>query len=129
MPRLFHRPPKYRLHKSTNQAIVSFNGKKIHLRPYGSERSHQKYQEILKQWQEQRHQQRPATAEKATSEEVVKQAITTETLRDKRRHGLPISIDELVLVYRRHARSSYAAYDIYRTNGTLTHDRICGIQG
>ena len=48
MPRLFHRPPLYRLHKSTKQAVVSFFGNKIYLGPYGSPRSHERYQEILK---------------------------------------------------------------------------------
>ena len=31
MPRLVHRPPKYSLHKSTNQAVVHHQGKKVFL--------------------------------------------------------------------------------------------------
>ena len=60
MPRLFHRPPKYRLHKSTNQAIVSLAGKRIYLGPYGSARSHQKYQEVIQAWQAARHERQAA---------------------------------------------------------------------
>ena len=115
MPRLFHRPPKYRLHKSTKQAIVSFNGQKIHLGPYGSERSHQKYQEILKQWEVWRHQQKkPADSDSAS--QALADAITPATLREKRRHGLTVTIDELVLVYRRHT------HEYYRKNGKVTRE-------
>ncbi|QDT68765.1 hypothetical protein MalM25_16900 [Planctomycetes bacterium MalM25] len=45
MPRLFHTPPKYRRHKSTQQAIVEFGGKRIYLGPYGSAKSHERYQQ------------------------------------------------------------------------------------
>ncbi len=55
MPRLFHRPPKYRFHKTTKQAVVSFFGKHIYLGPYGSHRSHQRYQEVLEEWDTARH--------------------------------------------------------------------------
>ena len=48
MPRLVHRPPAYRRHKSTQQAVVSFLGKKVYLGPYGSPHSHARYQELLK---------------------------------------------------------------------------------
>ena len=47
MPRLFHQPPKYRLHRSTKQAVISYFGKVIQLGPYGSEQSHQRYQELV----------------------------------------------------------------------------------
>jgi len=115
MPRLFHRPPKYRLHKSTKQAIVSFNGQKIHLRPYGSVRSHQKYQGILKQWQAERHSREKPNSEKSR-QQALADAITPVTLRQKRLHGLTVTIDELVLVYRRHT------YEYYRKNGEVTRE-------
>lgn len=54
MPRLFHRPPKYRFHKTTKQAIVSFFGKTFHIGPYGSQKSHERYQELLKEWEQRR---------------------------------------------------------------------------
>ena len=50
MPRLFHQPPKYRLHRSTKQAVVSFFGEVIQLGPYGSARSHKRYQELIGEW-------------------------------------------------------------------------------
>ena len=57
MPRHYHRPPKYCLHKGTKQATVSINGQRIYLGPYGSPQSHIKYQQVLKQWQEKRDQE------------------------------------------------------------------------
>jgi len=47
MPRLFHRPPKYRLHKGSSQAIVSIHGKRIYLGAYGTAKSHKRYRELL----------------------------------------------------------------------------------
>ena len=64
MPRLFHRPPKYCLHKSTQQAVVSLNGTRIYLGPYGSRRSHIRYQEVLKDWESQRDQQQRGSGSK-----------------------------------------------------------------
>jgi len=115
VPRLFHRPPKYRLHKSTNQAVVSFNGRVIQLGPYGSVRSHQKYQDILKQWQAERHQREKPSSEKSR-QQALADAITHSSLRQKRLHGLTVTIDELVLVYRRHT------YEYYRKNGEVTRE-------
>ena len=60
MPRLFHRPPKYRFHKTTNQAVVSYFGKQVFLGPYGSPKSHKRYQEVLTKWRTERH-RGPAT--------------------------------------------------------------------
>lgn len=115
MPRLFHRPPKYRLHKSTKQAVVSFHGKKIYLGPFGSEKSHQGYQEILKQWQSERHSQ-GKSAKQQSREQAIANAITAESLREKRRYGLAVTINELVLVYRRHT------HEYYRKNGKVTRE-------
>ena len=119
MPRLFHRPPSYRRHKSTNQAVVSFLGKKIYLGPYGSEKSHERYQEILKQWEKARHQQQQSKKADewagGKSKQVV-DAITKDSLRAKRRVGKPISIAELILVYRRHTHS------YYRKDGEVTRE-------
>ena len=111
MPRLFHRPPKYRLHKTTKQAVVSFFGKHIYLGPYGSQRSHQRYQELLKDWERKRDQQQvPPHADSnkdlPNSDDVVA-SITASTLREKRLAGSPITISELILVYRRHTKSYY----------------------
>ena len=105
MPRLYHRPPKYCLHKGTRQATVSIRGKRIYLGPFGSPESHAKYQEILRNWQTERDKQSSASENSAnsqkTSEELVAQ-ITSATLREKRNAGSPLTINELVLVYRRH---------------------------
>lgn len=117
MPRLFHRPPKYRFHKSTKQAIVSFRGSVVYLGPYGSKQSHSKYQEILKRWHTDRHNETDPTqsANKSKAEEIV-ESISVNTLRQKRAMGSPITIDELILVYRRHT------HEYYRKNGELTRE-------
>ncbi|WP_146563706.1 hypothetical protein [Posidoniimonas corsicana] len=47
MPKLLKRPPKYRLHKSTGQAVVSIGGKVHQLGPYGSGESHERYEELM----------------------------------------------------------------------------------
>lgn len=116
MPRLFHRPPKYRLHKSTNQAVVSFNGQKHYLGPYGSLKSHQGYQKIVNQWKEACHQEQLESPTPKSPEEQLIASITTATLRDKRLCGQDVVFNELILVYRRHARQ------YYRKNGKLTRE-------
>ena len=115
MPRLFHRPPKYCHHKGTNQATVSINGTRVYLGPYGSKRSHEKYEKLLKDWQSQRHQQNSSSSPESRTKAIA-DAITVGTLRDKRRQGHTISIDELVLVYRRHT------HEYYRKNGKVTRE-------
>ncbi len=107
MPRLFHRPPKYGLHKGTKQAIVCHRGKMIYLGPYGSKQSHEKYQAFLEEWKVWRHEQQLATSKQAQIEERVEQTLTPQFLRTKQRQGLVVTIDELIYVFRRHAREYY----------------------
>lgn len=111
MPRLVHRPPSYRRHKTTQQAVVSLFGEKVYLGPYGSPRSHARYQEILKKWERHRHQ----LANEASAVPAVPK-ITAEKLRDKRRRGVPITISEVIFVYRGHTH----AY--YQKNGEVTRE-------
>ena len=122
MPRLFHQPPKYRLHKSTKQAVVSFFGETLYIGPFGSSKSHQRYQELLYEWEKRRHEERPvAKLEDAdesckTDPEKVAASVTTATLREKVKAGSPVTISELILVYRRHTRR------YYRKNGEITRE-------
>ena len=115
MPRLFHRPPRYCHHKGTNQACLYLHGERIWLGPFGSKRSHKKYREILDEWEELRHQEQAANVKK-TAEEVLIAGITCESLRQKRTHGIRLSINELVLVYGRHTE------EYYRKNGRVTRE-------
>ncbi len=115
MPRLYHRPPKYCLHKGTKQATVSINGNRVYLGPYGSKRSHEKYQELLKDWQSERHEQNGSSDSEARARAVA-EAITVATLREKRNQGHTVSVNELALVYRRHAK------EYYRKNGKVTRE-------
>jgi hypothetical protein len=120
MPRLVHRPPAYRRHKSTNQAIVSFLGDKIYLGPYGSPCSLAHYQELLKKWDRVRHQQSAKAARDAKlSPSMYGRAavsITAAKLREKRRCGVPITVTELIFVYRNHTQQ------YYRKDGEVTRE-------
>ncbi len=115
MPRLFHRPPKYCLHKGTRQACIYLQGERIWLGPYGSRRSHEKYRQILEEWHKLRHEQQSASQPKSP-DEVLEEGITPATLRLKRAQGLTLSINELVLVYGRHSE------EYYRKNGRITRE-------
>ena len=122
MPRLFHRPPKYRFHKSTKQAVVSFFGETLYIGPYGSQKSHQRYQELLEQWEKRRHDEMaerssasPSTESKSDLDRIV-ESVTPASLREKAKAGAPISISELILVYRRHT------HEYYRKRGKVTRE-------
>lgn len=115
VPRLFHTPPKYRRHKSTNQAIVEFDGRRHYLGPYGSAKSHARYQEALEVWRKTRHVESKQPTAKSPDEALL-DGVTPELLRQKRKQGLPVSLNELILVYHRHARS------YYRKHGRVTRE-------
>ncbi len=115
MPRLFHRPPKYRRHKTS--AIVSLFGKRIHLGPYGSQKSHERYQELLKEWEETRHASAQRRKESgSTDAKTVAASVTEEHLRQKYKSGVPVVMNELILVYRRHT------HEYYRKHGEVTRE-------
>lgn len=120
MPRLFHRPPKYSLHKSTKQAVVSVSGKRIYLGPYGSKRSLQRYQEVLKEWEDARHRKQQQTKRDnefcTAQDQPLAMNLTAAQLREKRAAGAPITISELILVYHRYT------YEYYRKNGEVTRE-------
>lgn len=115
MPRLYHRPPKYCLHKGTMQATVSLHGERIYLGPHGSPKSHAEYQKVLLRWQSERD---AVQVEEPSKDSVEKElsGITAATLRKKRFAGSPITINELALVFRRHARQ------YYQKNGKITRE-------
>lgn len=120
MPRLFHRPPKYRFHNSTKQAVVSFFGKTIYLGPYGSQQSHERYQDLLKEWEQRRRESHrlPDAIDEPDPAELkrIVASVTAASLRTKAKAGAPVSINELILVYRRHA------HEYYRKRGVVTRE-------
>lgn len=118
MPRLFHRPPAYRRHKSTNQAVVSFFGKKLYLGPYGSQKSLERYQQLLKKWEAARHRSGDAAFGDAAIQKAVKKppTVTAAMLRQKRLAGSPVTINEIIFVYRIHTQS------YYQKNGEVTRE-------
>jgi integrase len=120
MPRLFHRPPKYRFHKTTKQAVVSFFGKHIYLGPFGSQKSLRRYQELLKEWEQARKRDRASNDHDmlpaGPTHGGTVASVTAESLRDKRLAGAPVTISELIFVYRRHT------HQYYRKNGEVTRE-------
>lgn len=112
MPKLVTRPPKYRLHKSTGQAVVSVFGKVIQLGPFGSPRSHERYQQEIARWRELLHQQRPELA--AADPEPLK--INLQDLQARRLRGYPVTVNEVALVYQPYAHSYYVK------NGKVTRE-------
>lgn len=115
MPRLSQTPPKYRRHASTGQAIVEFDGRRQYLGPYGSEKSYRKYQRALEEWRRRRRDDAKPSKEPPPEEDPLA-AVTPDSLRQKRREGLKVTLNELIFVYLRHAR----AY--YRKNGEVTRE-------
>jgi integrase len=115
MPILTKQPPKYRYHKGSNQAVVSISGKAVYLGVYGSPASHEKYQQLLSEWQTAKASPRDDRAE-PKHEKSLLDSITPATLREKRRGGNAISINELMVVYQRYT------HQYYRKNGKLTRE-------
>ena len=115
MPRLFHRPPKYRLHKSTKQAVVSYFGKQVYLGPFGSPRSHERYQQLLKDWERARFKQTPEAVDSHKCEDAINKSllasVTAASLRTKKQSGSVVTITELIFVYRRHTHEYYRKRD------------------
>ncbi len=50
MPKLKNRPPSYRLHRCSGQAIVTLNGRDHYLGVYGSPESQATYQRLVGEW-------------------------------------------------------------------------------
>lgn len=108
MPRLRHQPPKYRLHKGSGQAVASLDGRRVYLGKHGSDESRRRYEELLEEWN--RLRQGDGVAEPVPSsaaEACLAEVVTPEALRAKRRSGVRVTLDELIFVYRRHARAYY----------------------
>lgn len=50
MPRLVHRNPQYRRHRSSGQAVVTIDGKDHYLGPYGTKASRAEYDRLIGEW-------------------------------------------------------------------------------
>ncbi|MBY0587891.1 site-specific integrase [bacterium] len=84
------KPPKYRLHRPTGQALVEFNGRRYYLGKHGTPESKEAYQRFVHDWAQQQ----------------LDPAMETKT-----RAPLGISINRLILSYYRHAESYYVHRD------------------
>ena len=90
MPRLSQRPPKYRYHKASGQAVVTLGGRDVYLGRYGSEESKQAYSRLVGEWVAGGQQAKPQLLNRA------------------------LVIDELIAAYLKHADQ------YYRKHGTPT---------
>jgi integrase len=109
MPRLLKRPPKYGRHRASGQAVVYVNGASVYLGVYGSPKSHERYREFLAAW----HAQLAKAIESCAAEdaeETLAKTINPAALRQRRRDGGIVTLDELIFVYRRHARTYYVKH-------------------
>ena len=44
------KPPSYRLHRASGQAVVSLRGRDIYLGRYGTKASHHEYDRVIAEW-------------------------------------------------------------------------------
>lgn len=109
------RPPKYGRHKASGQACVYVNGREVYLGKHGSPKSYERYREFVEKWLAQQAEAAPEAAA-ARAEERLAATINAPNLREKRRAGGVLTLDELIFVYRRHARSYYVK------NGQVTRE-------
>lgn len=86
------RPPSYRLHKPTGQAVVTLNGRDSYLGRHGTPASRAEYDRLIAEW-----------------------------LANGRRSAgqVDLSVDEVLLAFWRHAESHYKAPDDSTTNELL----------
>ena len=120
MPRLVHKPPKYRLHKGSGQAIVSINGRRIYLGVYGTPKSHELYEKAISEWRRSQQSgrpkpQMPAEQVSLSNDDLL---ITAPKLRERRETGREATINELIFVYRKHT------HVYYRKNGEVTREAM-----
>ena len=50
MPKLISKPPKYRKHKPSGQAVVTLDGHDFYLGPHGTKASHLEYDRLIGEW-------------------------------------------------------------------------------
>ncbi len=52
MPKLGNRPPSYRFHMASGQAVVTIDGRDHYLGRHGSAPSHERYSQLIAEWSE-----------------------------------------------------------------------------
>lgn len=108
-------PPSYRRHKSSGQAVVYVKGREVYVGKYDSPKSHERYREFVEKWLAQQAADAPKQAA-LDAEERLAQTINAANLREKRRAGGVVTLDELIFAYRRFARVYYVK------NGEVTRE-------
>src|SRR3954454_15878352 len=79
MPSKLRKPPAYRLHKPTGQAVVRIDGRDFYLGKHGTEASHEAYRRLIADW--------------ATSPHAPSTAASRSTV------GIDLTINELMVAY------------------------------
>ncbi|TWT95390.1 site-specific tyrosine recombinase XerC [Botrimarina colliarenosi] len=120
-------PPKYGRHKSSGQAVVYVKGREVYLGKHGSPQSRERYREFVEKWLAQQAEEAPTQAA-LEAEERLAQTINAPNLREKRRAGRVVTLDELIFAYRRFAHGYYVK------NGEVTReaeliDEVTGLLG
>lgn len=113
MPKLSKRPPKYCLHKRSGHARVWIGGKEVFLGEYGSPESQERYAEVVAEWKASLEPE-PLTPEAAF--DALAKRVTVASLRERKKAGHPLTVNELVIVSVKHAR------DYYRKNDKVTRE-------
>lgn len=81
------RPPKYRMHKGSGQALVQINGKRVYLGKYGSEKSQEKYHRLVAEFLAAGKEPKSPDADRSTA--------------------APVTVNELILAFWEHAKQRY----------------------
>ena len=99
------RPPKYRHYKPKNLAVVRIDGHDHYLGKYGSPESHERYERLIAEWRltRQSNQRAPRSA-----------AVST--------------VNELLLVFMRHAEQRYVKKPSKRLGHIFFKCLCCGLQ-
>jgi hypothetical protein len=93
MPKKF-RIPSYRFHRGSNQAVVVLDGTSVYLGKWNSIESREKYERVIAEWLVTRHRPQPALSNRTVSAT-----------------RAPLTIEELILAFWRHAQQHYRGAD------------------
>jgi integrase len=128
MPRLKNQPPAYRLHKSTGQAVVSFQGKRHYLGPHNSKASKIAYDRIVDQWRvelaelERQRQEQADREQQKQSFGAVPDTVTD--LRKKAKAGARVFVVQLAKCYVDFASTYYVKNGEVTREAELVHE-VC----
>lgn len=104
------RQPSYRYHKARNCAVVTIDGRNHYLGSFDSPESHQQYARLIAEWLSRRSPPLAGLRRKSGGHA---------SLRQPPQDSAPLSVNELLLAYWRHAEQHYS------TAGKPTKELVC----